>query len=257
MATRRQREFGNFLRARREQLDPSALGLNGARRRRTPGLRREEVAERAGIGVDWYVRMEQGRTVSPSDVTLDALAQALRLGVADRAHLRALAQGGDDRAFCIEQVPASIEKLVQSFAQPAYVTGRRWDLLAWNEAAADVLRFGELAATERNILVFMFATPQARALFGAGWDDEARRMIALFRATHDLWADDPAFVELVARLKAQSGAFAKAWDRHDVRIGVSGEKVLHHRERGAERYAYATFQSNDDPALKLAIYTPL
>jgi transcriptional regulator with XRE-family HTH domain len=257
MTTRRQREFGNFLRSRREKLDPSALGLNGSRRRRTPGLRREEVAERAGIGVDWYVRMEQGRTVSPSEVTLDALAHALHLGAADSAHLRALARGGEGRAFAIEAVPLSIEKLVHSYAHPAYVTGVRWDLLIWNDAAADALRFDELAGEDRNILVFMFTTPLARELFGDEWQIEARRMIALFRTTYDLWADDPAFIDLVGRLKASSAEFADGWDRHDVRIGASGEKRLHHRDKGVMRYAYATFQSNDDPALKLAIYTPL
>ncbi|KND61053.1 putative DNA-binding protein [Candidatus Burkholderia verschuerenii] len=215
------------------------------------------MAELAGIGVDWYVRMEQGRTVSPSDVTFDALARALRLGAADSAHLRALARGGDGAAFSIEPVPPTIVRLVQSYAHPAYVTGRRWDLLAWNDAAADVLCFDRLADIDRNLLVFMFATPLARDLFGAAWHDEARRMIALFRATHDLWADDPAFIELVERLKSSSTDFADGWNRHDVRIGVSGEKVLHHPVRGALRYTYATFQSNDDAALKLAIYTPV
>jgi transcriptional regulator with XRE-family HTH domain len=257
MTTRRQREFGNFLRSRREKLDPAAVGLNGGRRRRTPGLRREEVAELAGIGVDWYVRLEQGRTVNPSDVTLDALAHALRLGKADRAHLRALARSGADRAFSIERVPVEIQRIVESFAQPAYVTGRRWDLLAWNDAAADVLRFHELPETDRNILVFMFASPLGRELFGDTWSDEARRMIALFRTTFDLWADDPAFIELVDKLIEASEEFAQWWNRHDVRSGVSGEKVLHHRERGAVRYAYATFQSNDDAALKIALYTAI
>jgi transcriptional regulator with XRE-family HTH domain len=257
MTTLRQREFGSFLRSRREQLDPHAVGLNGARRRRTPGLRREEVAELAGIGVDWYVRLEQGRSVSPSDDTLDALARALRLDEADCAHLRSLARGTQARAFETERVPPALHVLLASFAHPAYVTGRRWDLLAWNRAAADVLRFDELAGTERNILVFMFATPLARELFGVAWSDEARRMIALFRMTYDLWADDAAFIDLVARLTHASADFARWWVKHDVRIGVAGEKVLHHRERGAERYAYATFQSNDDAALKLAIYSPL
>jgi transcriptional regulator with XRE-family HTH domain len=257
MATRRQREFGNFLRSRREKLDPAVVGLNGSRRRRTPGLRREEVAELAGIGVDWYVRLEQGRTVHPSDMTLDALAQALRLGAADRAHLRSLARGGKDDAFATESVPEAIRRIVASFAHPAYVTGRRWDLLVWNDAAADLLRFDTLGHADRNILIFMFVSPLGRELFRDTWSVEARRMIALFRATYDLCADDPAFIDLVERLMSGSADFARWWDRHDVRSGVSGEKVLHHRERGAIRYAYATFQSNDDAALKMAVYTPI
>ncbi|HYS66854.1 MAG TPA: helix-turn-helix domain-containing protein, partial [Paraburkholderia sp.] len=139
MATSSRSEFGDFLRSRREKLSPDAVGLNGGRRRRTAGLRREEVAELAGIGVDWYVRLEQGRTVSPSDATLDALAHALRLGKVEAAHLRALARNGDRRAFVRESVPAAIERMVASLGLPAYVTGQRWDVLTWNAAAADIL----------------------------------------------------------------------------------------------------------------------
>ncbi len=174
-AMRRQREFGNFLRSRREKLDPSVVDLNGARRRRTPRLRREEVAELAGIGVDWYVRLEQGKSVSPSPMTLDALARALRLDEADCAHLRTLVRGGEGQAFAIERVPPAIDMLLSSFTHPAYVMGRRWDLIAWNDAAADVLRFGELADVDRNILVFMFTTLFGRELFDDAWNGASKR----------------------------------------------------------------------------------
>jgi transcriptional regulator with XRE-family HTH domain len=127
MADPRRSEFGDFLRSRREKLTPKAVGLPGRRRRRTAGLRREEVAELAGIGVDWYIRLEQGRTVSPSVTTIDALARALRLGKAEHAYLRALALNGDRRAFSRESVPDVIRRLVEGLNQPAYVTGRRWD----------------------------------------------------------------------------------------------------------------------------------
>lgn len=257
MPTSSKSEFGDFLRSRRAKLTPGAVGLKGGRRRRTPGLRREEVAELAGIGVDWYVRLEQGRTVNPSDATLDALASALRLGKVEAAHLRALARSGGRRPFTAESVPPAIERLVASMGLPAYVSGCRWDLLTWNEAAADILGFDRLPGQNRNILVFMFLEPDSRRLFGASWADEARRMIALFRATHDLYADDPAFVELVERLRLHSTEFTKWWDAHDIRGGTAGQKVLMHPERGAQRYGYATFQANDDPALKLAIYTPV
>jgi len=257
MATSSRSEFGDFLRSRREKLSPDAVGLNGGRRRRTPGLRREEVAELAGIGVDWYIRLEQGRTIRPSDATLDALARALRLGKVDAAHLRALARNGDRRAFVRESVPPAIERLVASLDLPAYVTGRRWDILTWNAAAADILGFDRLAEADRNILVFMFIEPGSRRLFGAAWSDEARRMIELFRATYDLHADDSAFVELVERLRTDSPEFARWWNAHDIRSGAAGQKLLAHPERGAQHYEYATFQANDDPALKLAIYTPV
>ena len=234
------------------------MGLANGRRRRTPGLRREEVAELAGIGVDWYIRLEQGRTVSPSATTIDALARALRLGKIEHAHLRALARNAERRAFCRESVPDTIRRLVDSLDQPAYVTGRRWDVLAWNAAAADIFTdFSRLAEADRNILVYMLIDPDARRLFGAAWADEAKRIVAQFRATHDLWADDPAFLDLLQRLRQGSPEFTTWWEAHDIRGVAAGRKLLNHPEKGLLRFEYAAFQANDDPALKLVIYTPV
>ena len=250
-------ELGDFLRSRREKLTPAAMGLSNGRRRRTPGLRREEVAELAGIGVDWYVRLEQGRTVSPSVTTLDALARALRLGKAEHAHLRALGRDTGRRAFVREDVPGPIRRMVEGLNQPAYVTGRRWDILAWNAAATGIFTdFGRVAEGDRNILLYVLTDPGARRLFGAAWPGEAQRMVAQFRATHDLWAGDPAFLGLLERLRRGSPEFAGWWEAHDIRGVASGQKVLDHPERGLLRFEYASFQANDDPALKLVIYTP-
>ncbi len=249
-------ELGDFLRSRREKLSPAAVGLSGGRRRRTPGLRREEVAELAGIGVDWYIRLEQGRNVSPSVTTVDALAGALRLGKVEHAHLRALTRDTSGRVFAREVVPAPIQRLVESLSQPAYVTGRRWDVLAWNAAAVDVLTdFSRVAEADRNILIYMLTDPDAQRLFGTNWADEARRMVAQFRLTHDLWAADPAFLDLLARLRQGCTQFPAWWEAHDIRSVAMGRKLLHHPERGPQCFEYATFQANDDPALKLAIYT--
>jgi transcriptional regulator with XRE-family HTH domain len=219
-------ELGDFLRSRRERLTPRAAGLPTGRRRRTPGLRREEVAELAGIGVDWYIRLEQGRSVSPSVTTVDALARALKLSKVEHAHLRALTRNPDRRAFVRETVPEAIRRVVESLNQPAYVTGRRWDVLAWNKAAEEVFAFSRLPEQDRNILIIILTKPATRRVFGASWNEQARRVVAQFRATHDLWADDPAFVELLARLRRESPE-------------------------------HASFQASDDPALKLIIYTPV
>src|SRR5580704_10099423 len=121
MADQERRELGDFLRARRGRLNPESLGLPGRRRRRTPGLRREEVAELAGIGVDWYIRLEQGRPVTPSISTVDALARALRLTEMGHQHLRALAGGGGRKAFQPETAPRALLSLLGSLTQPAYV----------------------------------------------------------------------------------------------------------------------------------------
>ena len=250
-------EFGDFLRSRRERLTPGAVGLPDGRRRRTPGLRREEVAELAGIGVDWYIRLEQGRNVSPSVTTVDALARALRLGKVEHAHLRALARHADRRTFSRESVPEGLRRLIESLDQPAYVTGRRWDILAWNAAAAGVFGdFSRLAEEDRNILSYMLTDPGARRLFGETWANEAKRMVAQFRMTHDLWAGDPAFLDLLHRLRAGSPDFIAWWEAHDIRSVAAGRKTLNHPGRGPLHFEYATFQANDDPALKLVIYTP-
>jgi transcriptional regulator with XRE-family HTH domain len=249
-------EFGNFLRSRRAKLNPKSVGLPDGRRRRAPGLRREEVAELAGIGVDWYIRLEQGRAVSPSVTTIDALARALRLSKVEHAHLRALAAGTNRRAFTRETVSVALRNLVESINQPAYITGRRWDVLAWNKAAADIFAFDRLTEDDCNILIFVLLYPGTRRLFGSSWAEEAKRIVAQFRATHDLWAGDPAFVALLTRLRDGSPEFAEWWEAHDIRGGAGGIKRLRHPKKGMLRFAHASFQANDDPDLKLIIYTP-
>jgi transcriptional regulator with XRE-family HTH domain len=251
-----QNALGDFLRSRRERLSPNALGLATLRRRRTPGLRREEVAERAGIGVDWYIRLEQGRADGPSATTVDALARALCLAPAERAHLRALARLPARRLFMRETVPDTIRRIVESLKHPAYVTGARWDVLAWNRAATRAITdFERLKEEDRNILLFVLTDPSARPLFGPDWGAVARRMVTQFHATHDLWTGDPAFAALVARLRRESREFAHWWSAHDVGETRAGRKVLHRAGRSFP-FMHASFQSNDDPALRLVIYTP-
>lgn len=248
-------ELGDFLRSRRARLTPKTVGLPMGRRRRTPGLRREEVAELAGIGVDWYVRLEQGRSVTPSTTTVDALARALRLSKVEHAHLKALTHNGERRAFVRETVPDGLKRMLDGLSQPAYITGRRWDVLAWNKAAEEIFAFGRLAEADRNILISVLTNPVLRKLFGASWADEARRIVAMFRATHDLWADDPAFRELLDRLRKGCPEFAGWWKAHDIRAAAAGVKTMRHPKKGVLRFEHASFQSNDDPALKLIVYT--
>ena len=251
-------ELGDFLRSRRQKVDVKQMRLGGTKHRRTAGLRREEVAELAGIGVDWYTRLEQGRAVSPSPRTVEALSRALRLDSAERAHFEALTHHGGRRKFCPEVVPEPVRRLLDGLRHPAYVTGRRWDVLAWNRAACEMLTdFNRVVEEDRNILIWMLIAEEARRIFGAGWHGEAKRMIAVFRTTHDLWAGDPAFVALLKRLREGSPQFVELWDTHDVRSTTAGRKVLYHPTKGARQFEYTSFQSNDDPSLKLSIYTLL
>ena len=249
------KELGDFLRARRAALKPESVGLQSTRRRRTPGLRREEVAELAGIGVDWYIRLEQGRNVNPSVATIDALAGALRLGPSEHAHLRALAQTSQLAVYEEAVVPETVKRIIEALNQPAYITGLRWDVLAWNAAADELLAFDRIAPEDRNTLISMFLNPHTKELFGTGWEAEARRMVAEFRGTFDLWAHDPAFATLFARLH-ENPEFAQWWSEHDVKPVKSGKKSLHHPRKGAIQIEYASFALNDNRALKLVIYAP-
>jgi PAS domain-containing protein len=202
------------------------------------------------------VKLEQGRAVSPSPETVDALGRALHLNTVEFAHLRALAASGGRRPFRRETVPDTLRGLVQRLPEPAYITGQRWDILAWNDAAAALLAdFGRLEPGNRNILHWMLTDPVARLLFGMTWEAEARRMVALFRPSHDLWRGDAAFAELVDRLRANCPEFEGWWAAHGIGAPVSGTKHLHHPTLGPLSYDYASFQANDDPALKLALYT--
>ncbi|WP_313540270.1 helix-turn-helix transcriptional regulator [Sphingomonas sp.] len=247
--------LADFLRSRRHRLDPAAMGVSSARRRRTPGLRREEVAERAGISCEWYVKLEQGREVSASSETIAALARALMLDDNETAHLRRLAVAQAAPYFLRETVPEIVQTIVRSLNEPAYVTGARMDVLCWNVPADELFGFSGMAEAERNILRWMMASSAARALFGEGWMKEAQRIIAMFRATYDQYWGDPLFEEIVSALQAASAEFRDWWSSYRVATPSSGMKML--RPAGGEEtpFVYATFQVNDDPALKLALYT--
>ncbi len=246
--------LGDFLRSRRERLDPGALGLPTLRRR-TPGLRREEVASLAGIGADWYLRLEQGRSTTPSAATVEALGRALQLSATELAHLRALTRIDRPPPFAPEAVPPSMARMIASLRVPAYVTGRRLDVLAWNPPADRLFGLSRLDGADRNTLAVMFLVPSARRLFGSGWEGEARRVLAAFRATHDLLADDPAFAALLLRLQA-SPEFARWWKAHDIRVPRSGIKTLDHPKLGTRVFEHSSYQSNDDPSLRLVVLVP-
>jgi len=256
MSDQQARALGDFLRTRRRRLDSEERP--SLRRRRTPGLRREEIAEAAGIGVDWYTRLEQGRGGRPSAVVVDGLAQALRLDRAEAEHLRTLAAPPLRIAFAPETVPPALARVIAPFPQPAYLTGRRWDVLAANAAALEMFGGGFLeGGALPNIVAFVLLNPAGRALFGDGWEAQARRMTAQFRVAYDGFAGDPAFTALVARLQAGCAGFRGWWEAHDVRTAPTGVKRLRHAARGWTTYEYATFQCNENPAVKLTVYTPV
>ena len=196
-------ELADFLRSRRTRLRTGGVALAAHRRRRTPGLRREEVAQRAGISVEWYVEARTGPRGLPSDETLDALGRALELDTVERVHLRSLVGKAKNPPFRREAAPAPLRRLVECLSQPAYVTGQRWDLLAWNRAAVDIFGdFGRLPIQDRNILIFMLhqsgcPSPVRRRLGEGG----PARGVAVPSGPRS-WTGDDAFTEIVGRVQA-------------------------------------------------------
>ena len=247
--------LAHFLRVRRERLHPEGVEAQ-RRRRRTPGLRREEVAEAAGISPEWYVKLEQGRAALPSITTVNALARALRLDAAEHAHLRLLARGEREERFRREAVPAPLQRLVERMPQPAYVTNQRWDALAWNAAAAELLaNFDAIPVDDRNVLLLMCTDEDVKAVFGEEWRDDAHHMLAMFRTAYDLHVGDPAFETLVARLRASCPDFEAWWQDHAVRGHSLRQKTLNTRS-GKRRFTSMTFQACETPTLRMTVFMP-
>lgn len=250
------RELATFLRTRRERLTPSDLDLPARRRlRRTPGLRREEVAQLAGVSVDYVVRLEQGRGLRPSPDVLDALARALRLSDDERAYLFDLAQQRPASRRRITSPAGPLTQLVLDLSPlPAMLLNHRFDILAWNpEAAGLMLDFGTLPDGQRNALWLCMLHP---ALHDFYRDRERviREGIADLRAAWAAHPDDPALGELVGQLTARSEEFARLWAQRDVRVNGRGHKRLLHPRVGALTVDFEVLIPLQDPDQRLIIY---
>jgi len=256
----RRRQSAAFLRSRRERLTPAAVGLPSGVRRRTPGLRREEVAMLAGVGATWYTWLEQGRDVRPSAEVLSALANALRLDPAERRHLYVLNNQPlpDSRPVGPERVEQPIRRMLDSLArQPAYVLGRRWDVLAWNQAAASVFGdYEKLRGDARNIMHLVFANKAHRRLL-VDWDTLAPTSLAMFRADCARYAGDPDFERLTVTLMEASAEFRQWWPRQEVMRPLAGHKRIKHPRAGRMTFEYTSFAVADQIDMKLIVYTPL
>jgi transcriptional regulator with XRE-family HTH domain len=256
----RRRELAAFLRSRRASLTPKDVGLLEGFRRRTPGLRREELAMLAGVGTTWYTWLEQGRDVRPSAQVLAALADALRLDDAERQHLFTLnnRQSPQPSSTAPECVEEPLKRMLANLTlQPAYVLGRRWDVLAWNRAA-EILFGGyqTLDRDERNIMHRLFADAAHRLLL-ADWEAVARVSLAMFRADSARFAGDPDFERLIALLHAQSSEFRTWWPRHEVISPLSGIKRINHPLKGRMSFEHTGLTLSNQPDMKLVVYTPL
>jgi transcriptional regulator with XRE-family HTH domain len=255
------RQLGAFLRARRAALRPEDVGLPpGINRRQTPGLRREEVAQLAGISASWYTRLEQGKDVQLSAKALAHVAGALQLTPAQREYLVTLARG-DPLGVQPARAPASgtLQDVLDAQGDnPAYLIDAGLNLLAWNQAAIRVFGFADdladVPAEERNLLWLIF-TDDARGRL-VDWERHAKLLLAQFRDASRHLVDDPWFGRFVERLKQRSAEFADWWSRYDVERVQETEKVIDHPAVGQLALRQTVLQVVDDSrALYLILYT--
>ncbi|MFI6869517.1 helix-turn-helix transcriptional regulator [Nocardia sp. NPDC050406] len=250
-----QSEFAAFLVARRAQLQPEDVGLPPGRRRRTPGLRREEVAALAGVSVDYLARLEQGRDTNPSTSILHGLAEALRLNDAERHHFAKLALGMEPAGCPItgreyEHVTDTVRAVIDSLhPTPAFVVGRRLNILAsnasWDDFATPLGLLDEVA--DANLAQYLFAHPKAPARI-SNWPQVADAYISSLRASQTQWADDRALDALIEALQ-QFPEFATRWQAHRVGPHRSGAMRIRHPLRGEVEVEFETMNPSPDQSV--------
>lgn len=255
----RYKELADFLKIRRQKISPSQVGLPTTERRRTPGLRREEVAQLSGIGLTWYTWLEQGRPIHVSTSIIESLSRVLLLDAAERRHLYLLANQPfpneileDERAVS----PALMHFLDSLILYPAMVTDQRWNVVAWNRAA-DLLygSFREMSERERNIVWRMFTDEKHRQQCPE-WEINAKQLLGNFRASCGQYIEDPWLVAFVEDLKQESVEFEAWWSLHEIDDSRETYKNLNHPMAGLLSFEVNSFDVMDGTRLKLMIHVP-
>lgn len=256
----RYEELSRFLRSRRERITPKQAGLQDSGRRRTPGLRRGEVALLAGVGLDWYTYLEQGRHINVSVEILDRIAEVLRLDESERRHLYHLARKQYPLVETkkTSQVTPELQRFLDSQnLSAANVMDSRMNIIAWNEAYCALN--GELAAMsdrERNFVWMTFTSPRFRYAKGEQWELHARRIVANFHAGYARHGDDPWWSEQFEALSQVSREFREFWDDHEVLDAIDAPKTLHCPNLGKLNFDLVSFQYLHDPNLTVSIHVP-
>jgi transcriptional regulator with XRE-family HTH domain len=250
--------LGDYLRNRRTKLDPASFGFSGSRRR-TAGLRREEVAQRANISATWYTWLEQGRGGHPSADVLDRIAKALTLTEVEREHLFLLGLGRppEVRYRGGDAITPRLQRLLEALAySPAIVRTATWDVVAWNRAAAAVLTdYGSLPPEQRNVLRMIFCDPRVRAA-QFDWESVARFVVGAFRIDAARAGAAAEVEPLVDELCRTSPEFAAMWRDNDVRTHGDGVKRLRHPVLGPIALEYSAFAVDGRPDLQMIVYNP-
>ncbi|CAN7580942.1 helix-turn-helix transcriptional regulator [Rhizobium sp. LjRoot254] len=251
--------LGVYLRDRRIRLDPVAFGLTGGRRR-TPGLRREEVAQRANISSTWYTWLEQGRGGAPSADVLDRIAKGLMLTEPEREHLFMLGLGRppEVRYKPTDGVTPRLQRVLDALdTSPAFIKTATWDVVAWNRAAAAVLTdYGQLPREQRNILRLMFGNSRVRAI-QEDWESVARYVVGSFRADVARAGATEEVTQLVDELSRASAEFERFWRDNEIAAHNDGLKRIHHPEVGLLELEFSTFAVDGRPELGMVIYNPV
>lgn len=251
-------ELAEFLRSRRERLTPEEVGLPSGGRRRTPGLRREEVATLARVGLSWYTWLEQGREISVSSTFLDNLSRALELDATERRHLYLLAQQRPPcepgRTWCV--VPPLIIRLIEDLdVRPSYVLNLRWDVLAWNDAADRLFGFSEQTPERRNLLWMLFTSKRLRQLLDL-WEGQAVQIFSSFRRDFVQGTQDADIVELVKDLERVAPEFCDWWNRQDIHGPCQGIRYFRLDGIGQMVFEHTTLTVDVDRHLRLVYYAP-
>lgn len=250
----RRQALGAFVRSARSRLSPQSAGLPEGTRRRTPGLRREEVAQLCGISVTWYTWIEQGREVSVSPSVWTRLAAVLQLARAERAYLFDLAECADPQQprDDVAQSTGQLKSCVDAINTPAYVLDRCWNILAFNAPMDVLFDHWPTRDPQPNLLNYIFLDPQARHLV-VDWEQRARRVVAEFRADAGAHLDEENLFTLVDTLIRESAVFAHWWTRHAVVDREGGIRDFDHPKAGRLNYQQVTFRLATHPDLKLVM----
>ncbi len=250
--------LGTFLRDRRSRLDPAVFGFSG--RRRTPGLRREEVAQRANISPTWYTWLEQGRGGAPSSDVLNRIANGLMLTEPEREHLFMLGLGRppEVRYRAVEGISPRLQRLLDTLeVSPALVRTAAWDIVAWNRAATVVMTdYGKLAPEDRNVLRMLFCNPGVRNV-QHDWETVARFVVGAFRADAARAGATSEIAELVEELCLASPEFKAIWQENEVIAHGEGTKRLRHPVLGDIELEYSGFAIDGRPDLNMVVYNPV
>ena len=252
--------LGEFIRTHRERTTPASVGLPGGGRRRTPGLRREELAQLCEVSPTWLTWLEQGREVAASGKLLARMADVLHLTAAERTYLFSLAERLDPQHDeDTHDAGQSLQAIVDAIDGPAYMLDRQWDAVVWNEHALALfggwLDVEQAAPAKPNLLRFMFRSPAARGLI-VDWEDRAHRLVAEFRADIGKHAGDPALAALIAELSDDSPEFEALWHSQDVVSREGGQRRFHHPRAGELSFNQTTFHLAQRHDLKLVMLLP-